>query len=323
MGYPPVDTNTPQALDLGGAVKKIDAGENHACAVIESGALICWGFNFYGQVGMNSDEQRAWEPVTIDVGGTVALLELGASHSCVSLTSGALKCWGSNTQGNVGDGTTEHAKAPVTVDLGGTASILTGANAMTCAYLTTDESKCWGQRRFGCFGDGSSETSNFKTPTTVDHGSNIELFVIGGYSACATYSGGELKCWGWNNYGEVGDGTNVERNSPTTIDIGGTVKFLSGFGDTKCVVLVTEELKCWGRNDYGQVGDGTQTNRNSPTTVDIGGTVVVLSVGEKHTCAYLASGVLKCWGYNSNGQVGDGTTTTAVLTPSEVDLSGI
>jgi hypothetical protein len=139
---------------------------------------------------------------------------------------------------------------------------------------------------------------------------------------------GTLKCWGWNTYGQLGDGTNQNRNTPITINVGGTVGLLTLGGSHTCAYLTAGTLKCWGQNNDWQLGDGVPgvvgprpINRNTPTTINVGGTVGRLALGSSHTCAYLTAGTFKCWGRNTEGQLGDNTTQTRMW-PTTIDVSG-
>ena len=141
---------------------------------------------------------------------------------------------------------------------------------------------------------------------------------------------GDLKCWGANHYGQLGDGGgNSKTNAPssTAINLGTgrtAVAVSAGSGHT-CAILDNGDLKCWGRDDYGQLGDGgTNTNTNAPSSTAInlgtGRTAVAVSVGGYHTCATLDNGDLKCWGLDSKGQLGDGGTNTGTNAPSSTAI---
>ncbi|MEC7280146.1 MAG: FG-GAP-like repeat-containing protein, partial [Candidatus Thermoplasmatota archaeon] len=142
---------------------------------------------------------------------------------------------------------------------------------------------------------------------------------VGGNTVCAIDDNGDLKCWGSDQYGQLGTpGTAQLLTSPpsTPIDLGpgrtAVAVDTGGIGQT-CAILDNGDLKCWGNNDYGQLGDGTTTSRTSPSSTPVnlgaGRTAVAVSVGTYHTCAILDNGDLKCWGGDYHGQLGDGTTT--------------
>ena len=234
-----------------------------------------------------------------------------------------LKCWGANRYGQLGDGTTAQRATPTTINVGGAVGLLALGYHHTCAYLTNSTLlKCWGDNYYGQLGDGT--TAQRATPTTINVGGAVGLLALGYSHTCAYLTSSTiLKCWGYNNYGQLGDNTTTNRATPTTIDVGGAVGLLAlGYSHTCAYLTSSTILKCWGYNGNGQLGDGTTAQRATPTTIDVGGAVGLLALGYYHTCAYLTSStLLKCWGSNGNGQLGDGTTTQRA-TPTTINFWG-
>jgi len=130
---------------------------------------------------------------------------------------------------------------------------------------------------------------------------------LGSIHTCVIMDDGSVKCWGYNTYGQLGDGTTVPHSSPAAVvDLGGTAVTITADGQHTCVLLAFEMAQCWGRSGYGQLGDGFKTNRNSPVDVLMGGPAMAIAAGAMHTCGLMADGSAKCWGYPYQGQVGDG-----------------
>jgi alpha-tubulin suppressor-like RCC1 family protein len=151
----------------------------------------------------------------------------------------------------------------------------------------------------------------------------VKAIATGLFHTCALTVDGRVKCWGWNRYGEVGDGTVTQRTSP--VDVIGLASDVSAIstGDYFTCALTKAGVKCWGYNTWGQLGDGTRTKR--PTPVDVSGLtsgVSALATGEGHACALINSGAVKCWGLNSSGQLGDATRETSP-TPTKVRLGHV
>jgi len=147
------------------------------------------------------------------------VLGLGYFHTCAYLTGGPLKCWGYNSHGQLGDGTTTNRLTPTTINVGGAVELLALKGSIsgyhTCTYLTGGTLKCWGSNDNGQLGDGT--TTNRITPTTINVGGAVELLALGDLYTCAYLTSGTLKCWGRNANGQLGDGTTTNRLSPTTI----------------------------------------------------------------------------------------------------------
>ena len=191
----------------------------------------------------------------------------------------------------------------------------------TCAINQLGKLYCTGGNSFGSLGVGDLD---YRTSfTAVDSANNYSLLGTGSagsssFSNCGITTGGVLKCWGYNGYGGVGDGTTTNRPTPVIIDGGVSYSKVSNGYHGACGITVAGVLKCWGYNNYKQVGDGTTTNQLSPIVIDGGTNYSQVSRGIYSTCAITTAGVLKCWGYNAYGTVGDNTTTD-VISPQVID----
>jgi cysteine-rich repeat protein len=319
----------------GGIVGVIDisAGGYHSCALMDTGGVMCWGSNSYGQIGDGTTTGRL---TPVDVSGLtsgVMAVSAGGSHTCALTTSGGVKCWGQNDNGQLGDGTTTQQTTPV--DVSGLTSGVTAISAggtHTCALMTGGGVKCWGYNNQGQLGDGTYARSSI--PVDVSGlTSGVSAVSLGYYYTCALTTGGGVKCWGDNSVGQLGDGTNTDRNTPVDVTgLASGVTKVSAGGGHACVVTSGGGVKCWGDNTYGELGDRTTVQRTSPVDVvslssgvadlDAGGYAYYSSTGTNggHTCALLAAGSLECWGRNDSGQLGDATTITRT---APVDVTGL
>jgi alpha-tubulin suppressor-like RCC1 family protein len=234
-----------------------------------------------------------------------------------------VSCWGKNRNGQLGDGTGEHRHTPTqTSTLGDnrTAVAISAGGSHTCAILDDGSVSCWGKNYNGQIGDGTGD-DRFTPTQTSSLGDNRTAVAIsaGGSHTCAILDDGSVSCWGKNNYGQIGDGTNGSddhRHTPTqTSSLGDnrTAVAISAGGSHTCAILDDGSVSCWGINFKGQLGDGSTNpseDRNTPTqTANLGGIAVVIAAGGDHTCAILEDDSANCWGYNYFGQLGDGTTT--------------
>ena len=146
--------------------------------------------------------------------------------------------------------------------------------------------------------------------------------IAAGYDhTCALTEAGGVKCWGGNAFGQLGDGSMIQRNTPmNVVGLSTGVSSIIGGGSHTCANL-SGVWKCWGDNSSGQLGDGSTTQRNTPVNViGLSTGVSSISAGSNHTCA-VDSGVAKCWGYNATGQLGDGSTTQRTTPVNVVGLS--
>jgi alpha-tubulin suppressor-like RCC1 family protein len=308
----------PAAAAAPPTITALATGWAHSCALTSSGGVKCWGSNFVGQLGDGTTTDRSTPVDVVGLTTGVSAIAAGGNHTCALTTAGAVKCWGGNGFGGVGDGTTTDRSTPTDVS-----GITSGASAIaagafhSCAALGSGV-RCWGQNDFGQLGDGSQ--TNRPTPVAVvGITSGTTALSAGGKHTCALGSGGGLKCWGDNQSGQLGDGTGVSpRTIPTDVfGLGSGVSAVAAGGQHSCALLSGGGAKCWGRNHLGQVGDGTSTTRLAP--VDVSGLtsgVGFLAAGRWHTCAVVAaSGGVKCWGSpQGNGSAGD----PKFLTPTDI-----
>lgn len=211
------DQNVPvDVIGLNTGVVAIGAGHTHSCAVTETGGAKCWGSNGSGQLGDATTVDRHAPVDVVGLGGEeIAAVDTGGVHTCAPTTEGGVACWGSNTSGQLGDGTTTGRYGPGDVSglTSGVASIAAGLE-YTCALTVPEDGvKCWGHNGVGALGDGSSTDRH--TPVDVSGlDSGATAIATGSYHTCAVTTAGGVKCWGSNWDGELGDGTNDIRLLP-------------------------------------------------------------------------------------------------------------
>ena len=185
---------------------QIAAGLNHTCLLTVSGGVKCWGVNTSGQLGDGTTTQHN---APVDVSGLtsgVTTIAVSSAHTCALTTSGGMKCWGSNSSGQLGDGTTTDRYIPTDVSglTSGVTAITTG-DSHTCAVTTGDAAKCWGENTSGQLGDGT--TTQRHTPVDVNGlASGVTSVEAGSSHTCAVTASGGAKCWGHNLSGQVGNG---------------------------------------------------------------------------------------------------------------------
>ncbi len=300
---------------------QISAGGGHTCALTTVGGVQCWGGNWYGQLGDGTTTERLAAAGVVGLASGVLTIASGSGHNCVLTTGGAVKCWGRNNDGQLGDGTMVDRPTPVAVSglASGVAAIAVGGHH-SCALTAAGGVKCWGWNNYGQLGGGDVDmyVDERLTPWDVSGlTSGVTAITAGDYHSCALMAGGGVKCWGSNDDGQLGSGTvGVDRYAPTDVSsstgtgtLTGIAAIASNMGAHTCALTKTGGVKCWGYNSDGQLGDGTTTDRLFPVdVVGLASAVTAVAVGEYHSCALTAAGGVKCWGDNL-GQLGDGTTT--------------
>jgi alpha-tubulin suppressor-like RCC1 family protein len=247
-------------------------------------------------------------PITA-LGNSVAGVALGGQHTCALATDGSLWCWGENTDGELGDGTTvdQHVPVPITA-LGNSVAGVALGGQHTCARKTDGSLWCWGSNHLGQLGDGTHAGKLSPVQVTA-LGTAVADVALGGDYTCARKTDGTLWCWGYGHDGQLGNGTGVGSQSPVQVAaLGNAVAEVALDLSHTCARKTDGSLWCWGGNGDWQLGDGTQTPTLSPIAVTALGTSVArVALGEGFSCALEADGSLWCWGFNWNGNLGDGT----------------
>ena len=246
------------------------------------------------------------------------MVALGAGHTC-GIKNGRLYCWGNAYLGKLGNGDVkDYRTKPVQVlfdpetvskkdSLWKNVSAGTGH---TCGILQNGELYCWGDNELSQIGDGTNENRAFPVRILAQGDHKFVKISTRYEHTCAINSLGDLYCWGSNEFGYLGDGTDVDRRYPVKIgeDIGPWIDVSAGGAHT-CAINSNGELYCWGTNGRGQFGNGSTVFKSlSPVKVNEDTDWKVVATGGVHTCAIKENGELYCWGGNDNGEVGDGNT---------------
>ncbi|WP_295396161.1 RCC1 domain-containing protein [uncultured Thiodictyon sp.] len=307
---------------------------------------MAWGDNGYGQLG-NGTTTISTVPVAVYRSGvlngkTLTQVSAGRLHTCALATDGTAACWGYNGYGALGNGTNTDSLFPVAVEVSGvlngkTLAQVSAGDSYTCALATDGTAACWGYNWYGQLGNGANTDSS--VPVAVDrsgvlNGKTVAQISAMGNHTCALATDVTAACWGANEYGQSGNGTNSSSWVPVAVDTSGvlngkTIAQVSA-GDTHTCALATDgTAACWGHNLYGQLGNGTITDSWVPVAVAVditgvlnGKTIAQVSTGYSHTCALATDGTAACWGDNGDGALGNGTNTAA-WAPVAVDMSGV
>ena len=326
-------------------IVEVVAGDNHTCALKGNGKMLCWGEGGDGQLGHGGTADKD-HPVYVKANSSTDLSNIvqmttGQQHTCVLKESGKVLCWGSDTQGRLGNGSTvtTNQNYPVYVHESETSSNhltsvvqVQAGGGHTCALSSAGQAYCWGYGNYGQLGTSNMNlnrhapgivlTENGGTPL-----SGIQEIASGvGFHSCALLEGGGVKCWGYLGSGRLGTGVTESNSEFFPVDVvaesggSGNLSEIAQLivGDNhNCGLTLTGGVKCWGYGRYGQLGDGGYGfvhMQSRPINVLLGrgfstalSNVIDLARGAagSHACAQHEEGRLLCWGYNQYGGLGD------------------
>ena len=200
-----VDRSLPPIADVLSDVKAITAGGTHTCALTNAGGVRCWGANTHGQLGDGTTDDRA-APSASDVIGDIAAVSAGDTHTCALTNAGGVRCWGHNGDAELGTGNNDIVLSPPTTDVLSGVKQVVASNVFTCALLTTGGVRCWGFNSHGEIGDDTMLQVDRPSPATVDVLGGAASLAAGATHVCARMTSGGVRCWGGNEWGQLGDG---------------------------------------------------------------------------------------------------------------------
>ncbi len=310
------NTNSAVPVQVSGLtanVVRVEAGQNHACAILNDGSLRCWGQNNNGQLGDGTTTDRNTPVQVSGLTSGVSQVSPGGNFSC-AIVSGTAHCWGDNSAGGLGVGSPlEAVTTPLpVVGLSNSVSDIGAGTVHVCA-VDGGEVYCWGNNLAAQLGDGTT------TPRTVPTGpvpglTGATNVTAGTLHSCALV-GDAVYCWGSNSNYEIGDASvaffAITPTQPT--GLGANVSGLYTNARNNCAVLNDGTGRCWGNNQSGQIGVNAVTFREIPSTVLDASLVPLANIsgfglGGGQVCA-VSDGDLFCWGKNDFGQLGDGSFT--------------
>ena len=291
----PVKVNNSSSTLPEKSVKYVALGSYHSAAITKDGSLYMWGYNNYGQLG-NGSTTNSYTPVKIME--NVAAVSLGSYHSAAITKDGSLYMWGYNNYGQLGNGSTTNSYTPVKI-MENVAAVSLGS--YHSAAITKDGSLyMWGYNNYGQLGNGSSGNYE-KSVSPIKIMENVAAVSLGRWRSAAITKDGSLYMWGWNRFGELGNGTTNELTRPQRVAANVQSVELGNYHTT--AVSKDGGLYTWGYNNYGQLGNGTTNNSYTPVKIM---SDVVSSAGGSHTIALKKNGTVYTWGDNEYGELGNG-----------------
>ncbi|MBC7247122.1 MAG: hypothetical protein H5T73_05000 [Actinobacteria bacterium] len=270
------------------------------------GPARAWGYNYHGQLG-NGNDTSSNVPVQVSgLSGAVAVAA-GDGHSLALMADGTVKAWGCNYYGQLGNGNNISSNVPVQVwGLTGAVAVAAGYNH-SLALMADGTVTAWGDNSYGQLGIGSTGGSS-TTPVQVYGLTGAVAVAGGGYHSLALMADGTVRAWGYNYYGQLGNGNNTSSNVPVHVSgLSGAVA-VAGGGYHSLALMADGTVRAWGYNGYGELGNGNNTPSNKPVQVwGLMGAVAVAG-GSYHSLALMLDGTVRAWGLNDFGQLGNGST---------------
>jgi alpha-tubulin suppressor-like RCC1 family protein len=315
---------TPTPVGVGKVWKRVAVGRSHTCGIASDAggpdSLYCWGYDSNGEQGNGSGNTPQILPTLVTAPTSVPAwidIAAGLNHTCAVGSDNTLWCWGRNSQGQLGDGTTTAQSLPKQVLPAGAADwkSVSASGEFTCGLRGSGQLWCWGRNDQAQLG-GGDVVSPVKDPQQVGTATYTALSA-GQNHACAVRNNGTLWCWGLNTSGQIGVGNSASPVlSPTQITT--TSDWATpalGQGTSTCAIKQSGELWCWGTGSYGQLGLGSLSSFNTPRLVPSLTPWKAASYGNEHTCAISTTGQLSCWGASHGAQLGDGVPFVSTPTP--------
>ncbi len=331
-----VRTISPMAVHSGLAnstpltgIQEIGSSQWSTCGVTAAGALRCWGYNLFGELGVTAVGNRPQPVDHLTLTSGVVAVDGRSNGMCALLTSTQVHCWGQNASGQLGlgDNTATHTARPMVTAAPSTA--VTGVTDFSVAQFHTcvvagGAAMCAGRNTVGSLGDGTSVASNVLVQVS-GLGSGVAKISAGVNNfSCAVLNDGTGRCWGNDGNGQLGNGQFATTSSTPTVVSGlsNAVDVVTG-DDFACALISDGTVSCWGNNLFGQLGNGTNTSSQSPVQVSGVTGATRLFAGNRSACAIVANGNLRCWGWNVHGILANGTTNNSNVAVAATGVTGV
>ena len=307
----PPSTTLPSGETQPNFATSISASYSHSCAVSDEGKVFCWGSNDYGKLGIGKSEvDLEYSAVPLEVVGIsdAAAVATGENHTCALHQSGAVSCWGSDRDDQIGIPDSSASVVPVQIEGIEDAVWIAAGEGHTCAVHLDGTISCWGYNRVGALGNRQAyEDENYSTPTPVRVEGITDATAVTASSAytCALHRAGTISCWGNNSDGQLGSGQTGEELEESAVpvqvaDITDAIAIASSQWHS-CALREDGTISCWGRNNWGgQLGSGQTSEELEESAVPVQVAditdAIAIATGKRHSCALREDGTIACWG---------------------------
>lgn len=322
------------------AWKSLDAAGGSVCGISFRDTVYCWGVP-WSIAGAIPTLNANTGPLA---GATISKVTVGYEHACALTSASLAYCWGTDDNGQLGDGTNTNSATPVAVSMSGvlsgkTIKDISAGFDTTCAIASDSNTYCWGVGTYGQLGNNSTTSSS--VPVAVDtsgvlSGKTVKSVQasIGPFtntsSVCVIASDNLPYCWGYNNSGELGNSLTTQSSVPVAVKTNGalsgkTVQSITLGSGHACVLASDTKVYCWGSSTYGALGTGNTAFTGAPAAVDTSGvlagkTVKSVDAGGYNTCVVTTDNGLYCTGYST--QLGNGSASNSLVMVA-VTTSGV
>lgn len=327
-----LNTRGPVKVVHVAGVQRVTIGHEHICALANQAAL-CWGGNRLGMLGLGTIDTLFHPNPTTVPGLVVTALEAGDFFTCGRESGGDVRCWGYNSNGEIGDSSYETFRLqPVSVRGGILFATVTTGQTHACGLDGGGIAYCWGNGVGGITGPASSTPACLQVssgpkctvPVPVDTGLSFSAIDTWANHTCGLAAGGAGWCWGVNASWQLGSQASADSGQPQLVS--GNIPFSSIVtgASHSCGLAVTGAAWCWGNNSAGQIGNGLVefgARYSTPVAVVGGYSFSLLRGGGDVTCGMVA-GRVYCWGANVHGEVGDGSDYSMREQPVPTEVVG-
>lgn len=308
---PPKRMNRPEL-----SFTAISAGGDFACGIATDQLLYCWGSDVEGQIGNGLDGAGVTPSLATVKSERFKTVSAGTHHACALNLTGRAFCWGSDTDGQLGDVGLINSTTPIPVsDSTLQFTAISAGDRHTCGITTNGNAYCWGRGDEGQLGNGGN--GQRQTPTLVTSGLTFTAISAGDAHTCAVATSGSIYCWGANAAGQLGNGGTTPQNGPVLVSGSAGYTAVSAGGNHTCG-LAGSQVRCWGGGEFGEVGHGIAASP-VPGPVSVAGLQAMsITAGANHTCAISTAGESWCWGSNIWGALGNEFQAAIRATPQLV-----
>ncbi len=318
-----LDSSIPKKISTISDVNRITGGDIHSTVLKDDGTVWTWGGNTYGQLGDGTTTDR-YVPVQLQGITGLTTLAAGGSHTVALKGDGSIWAWGKNEFGQLGDGSKLYKDHFVPVK-GFASTLSVSSGAFHSIALKNDGTVwTWGNNSAGQLGNGTLDNVSLPQQIGLVHPmlTGITAVSAGAYHSLALKGDGTVWAWGANSYGQVGDGTNTNKDKP--VQVAGLTGITAIAAGEQFSMALKSDGTVWafGSNNTGQLGNGTTSNSNVPVMLSGLSGVSKIAAGYLHGLALKSDKTVWSWGSNSYGQLGDGTNNSRVV-PAASGLSQV